>query len=365
MAHFDTELTKYVLGQGHARTVSVALVWVVVMLPLLIENPGLKLVWINAVLFLAFDMAFYRFKRLPESAFNTEEKNRKTARLLAAVWLCYAAQWGVIASYIFYLDDYKYLAITIAFIMAFNAIGGFTLWLLNKRMGQAYFILLYVPPLVTLIVIGTVDSVTAGVYMLLSLIAGFRVSNSNSGMVLKRLRRYLDSDESARNYKVKSQIDALTNIYNRYYFDTKYPEEIEIARSTQSGLSLLLIDVDHFKTINDRFGHIVGDTCLQRTADLIAEQIRAADTLCRYGGEEFVILLPGAEAAQAMAMSERIRNAFAVMEFAVKQHRISLTVSIGVSVFVVDSSDQSLLEQADKALYRAKEKGRNQTVLAD
>ena len=122
----------------------------------------------------------------------------------------------------------------------------------------------------------------------------------------------------------------------------------------------MLLDIDHFKSINDRFGHAVGDSVLQEVARRIGGSIRGGDVLARYGGEEFIIFLPGAGVDKACMIGERIRNAVAINEVDCGGLRVGVTISIGVAATGDMRCDlQTLAEKADRALYRAKTEGRN------
>lgn len=155
--------------------------------------------------------------------------------------------------------------------------------------------------------------------------------------------------------------DGLTGIANRRCFDETLRKEWEQARRTGHPLSLLLLDVDHFKRYNDSYGHPAGDECLQRVAAMVAKQIRVYDLAARYGGEEFAVILPQQSLAGAGAVAERIRAA--VEGGAPAEGKA--TVSIGAATFTGEepASPEALLARADAALYRAKRAGRNRVVL--
>lgn len=165
----------------------------------------------------------------------------------------------------------------------------------------------------------------------------------------------------SQGLKKIAEHDALTNLYNRYYlFDFGRKE---VAKSTRSNLpiSLLMIDIDKFKSINDTFGHLVGDEVLMQLAELIHKNSRTYDIAVRFGGEEFVLLLPGASIEQAQIVGEKIRKTIANHIFISKQGlKINLTVSIGIASLKPGiSSLEALIEEADIALYESKQKGRN------
>jgi len=156
--------------------------------------------------------------------------------------------------------------------------------------------------------------------------------------------------------------DALTGVHNRRRFDDKLNECLEVAQRTAQGFAVLLIDADHFKKVNDTYGHPAGDAVLQTLARVLGETTRAVDFVARYGGEEFVILLPHTpDAVHAMAVAEKIRAAIADTAFPGPGR---LTVSIGASLWQpADPDGGSLIARADAALYQAKAAGRNRVVL--
>jgi len=162
-----------------------------------------------------------------------------------------------------------------------------------------------------------------------------------------------------------AMIDPLTAVLNRRAFMLEYERELSRCKREQTGLALAIFDLDHFKDVNDNYGHLVGDHVLRHVADTLRASLRGHDVLGRYGGEEFALLMPGADTAAAMAGTERAR--LAVGERPIEAGRLSvpITVSAGVAVYGLDGSDwESLLRSADAALYEAKRSGRNQVVAA-
>src|SRR5450432_381499 len=155
----------------------------------------------------------------------------------------------------------------------------------------------------------------------------------------------------------KAQIDALTGLWNRRYFDQRLEAEISLAKRSRRPLGILMLDLDHFKSINDRYGHPMGDEVLRRVGAQLAASVRTEDIVCRYGGEEFAIVAPNISAG-ALQLAERLRSAIEKMSFSFGGHDVKVTVSIGAAG-VDDSPTQALLVQADSALYRAKQNGRN------
>jgi diguanylate cyclase (GGDEF)-like protein len=163
--------------------------------------------------------------------------------------------------------------------------------------------------------------------------------------------------------KQLAYLDGLTGIFNRRYFETRITEEIERARRFGTELSLVMVDVDKFKSLNDSFGHLLGDEVLRQVSSLLSRQVRKIDVVCRYGGEEFVILLPQTSPEQAFHVADKLRRALEEWHF--PGVPTALTISGGVAVYPVhgDSRD-TLVKAADAALYAAKEAGRNRILSA-
>lgn len=160
----------------------------------------------------------------------------------------------------------------------------------------------------------------------------------------------------------KAQIDALTGLWNRNYFEQRFEAELSLSRRSGRPLALLMLDLDHFKQINDQYGHPMGDEVLRRMGLLLSEGVRMEDIVCRYGGEEFTIITPNV-AAGAVELAERLRASVENMRLSFGGQDVRITVSIGVAS-AIESADRSLLEQADAALYRAKQAGRNRVEVA-
>lgn len=160
--------------------------------------------------------------------------------------------------------------------------------------------------------------------------------------------------------------DGLTQAYNKKYFQNQLYTEFSYAKRHQQALSLILFDVDHFKNVNDTYGHLAGDLVLAKLAAVGMQSVRMEDTFARYGGEEFAIVLRGIPQVSTHTLAERLREDVANTDFVYENQRIPITISIGLASFPevwVETSEQ-LIAAADGALYRAKANGRNRTELA-
>lgn len=187
------------------------------------------------------------------------------------------------------------------------------------------------------------------------------------GIVKARVRSHMALKQKSDLLEEMSQIDGLTQIANRRYLDLRLDAEVRRLKRSQSPLGIIMLDIDHFKSFNDHYGHGKGDECLIRVAaELKRVMNRSGDLIARYGGEEFIALLPETDSDGVMRVAETMRQA---VEGAAIRHEFSsvadvVTVSLGgASLQLRDESVDDLLQRVDKALYQAKEQGRNQVVM--
>ncbi len=166
---------------------------------------------------------------------------------------------------------------------------------------------------------------------------------------------------------LQSQINSLTRLWNHGYCQYKLKEEVKKAKEIKSPLSLIMLDLDNFKALNDTLGHQTGDQVLKDTSAIIKEYCRKSDYPCRYGGEEFAIILPHTNKEQAYAIAERIREAIENYKFSYNKTSITkkISISLGISCLGTSSNNNKtiLLSNADKALYEAKHTGKNKTII--
>ncbi len=180
-----------------------------------------------------------------------------------------------------------------------------------------------------------------------------------------KLKQELDkATQHSEQLEEKLNQDQLTGAFNRRAYDKKMEDEMERFLRYGTHFSLLLIDADKFKNINDRYGHAIGDKCLQEIIKRSMPLLRKNDMLARYGGEEFVVIMPETDAVGAKEAAEKIRQTIEKIEFLYKKETVRVTVSIGVTqVQDKDTSHLQVFERADVAVYKAKEKGRNQVLV--
>ena len=225
-------------------------------------------------------------------------------------------------------------------------------------------------PVILVSALDDVDSVVAGLadgandYITKPITKPILIARVNTHLNIGSLIAEL---EQQRNLLARlAAVDDLTRVTNRRVFGNML--EKEIRRSDRHGhrLSLMIMDIDHFKQVNDQYGHLVGDEVLKEFARRVAATIRASDVLARYGGEEFCILLPETDSDKALRFAERCREAIARTAVKVRDHAVAVTMSAGVVTAVPDRTTRGehLLARADKALYEAKAAGRNQVCVA-
>jgi diguanylate cyclase (GGDEF)-like protein len=171
-----------------------------------------------------------------------------------------------------------------------------------------------------------------------------------------RTRRLVDS------LSQKAMVDGLTGLWNRTYLEAHIATELAAARRTGRPLSCIMADVDHFKSVNDTYGHGFGDAVLQEVGATLIQNCRAEDTVCRYGGEEFTVLLANTTLDLAAELAERLRYAIEMRPLFCRNVPVSVTCSLGVSDLRKQTSP-SIIELADAALYRAKRAGRNRVEI--
>jgi len=164
--------------------------------------------------------------------------------------------------------------------------------------------------------------------------------------------------------RMLAQLDTLTGIPNRLGYDQTMAQEYARWKRFGNSLSLVVWDIDHFKRINDDYGHAAGDKALKTIAQLLAGKVRETDYLARYGGEEFVLIMPGADAESASLVADKLRSVVENSGFHFKGAPVRITISAGIAEFKQGDVPSGVFERADKALYRSKEKGRNQVSIA-
>jgi diguanylate cyclase (GGDEF)-like protein len=196
-------------------------------------------------------------------------------------------------------------------------------------------------------------------------IANLSFLRDETGLPLAWLGQFQDISELRRtshDLQREASVDALTGCLNRRRGIEALDAAVEAARDAEGRLGVLMIDLDRFKQTNDTFGHLAGDDVLRATAGAVASCLGGGHELVRYGGEEFMALLPGTTPEAAMAIAEAVRRSIARLDVRARGQRVRVSASVGVAVMDAADSAQSLVARADTGLYRAKAEGRNRVV---
>ena len=205
---------------------------------------------------------------------------------------------------------------------------------------------------------------TAGIFENLGKVGGVALMSVGAAAWLQiSQRRHHSLAESSAHFERLSVTDPLTGLYNRAYLFSRLTELLPRASMHVSDVSVVYMDLDDFKRFNDTYGHLAGDDVIKGLGEVLRQVSRDKDIPCRYGGEELVLVLPGADLDAARAVAERVRERFAALRFEPKQGVVeSRTVSLGVATAAVGEDPKELLERADEAMYQAKRSGRDRVI---
>jgi len=191
----------------------------------------------------------------------------------------------------------------------------------------------------------------------------FLYHNEIINIIVKSLGISLANLMNIKRLESAAAFDSMTNCYNRREFNRLIEHNIANAKRYQRDLSIIMLDLDHFKGVNDQFGHLIGDLVLGKVAEAVQSKIRKGDYLSRYGGEEFVLVLPDTKRARAMELAERLKQVVYAMRVKTPEgDTIKITASFGVASLRKDDDREGLIKKADDMLYKAKAAGRNRVM---
>jgi diguanylate cyclase (GGDEF)-like protein len=234
------------------------------------------------------------------------------------------------------------------------AAGGTNTYAPNKLLSGTFAVIMMLP--------ATLASLYLEKYVVAAVLTAYLIYIF--GLARNQFAEYWRSIKNEQLLEKQSRTDALTQLDNRRFFDEKLNELCHLSSRNHEILAVVVIDCDHFKNINDNYGHDVGDICLQHVAETLRLALpRTTDVCARYGGEEFSVLLPGTDSKGAMLVAERIRESVEQTPLHYKNITIEMTVSVGVTAHHIDNFKpelpKALFKEADQALFQAKESGRN------
>jgi diguanylate cyclase (GGDEF)-like protein len=317
--------------------------------------------WANSIVFVAIAVLRFILSRQLKTWFG-EDLSRPT-RLMVAALLLTALHWGVTSVLMLSSPPLASTMRTLMFIvMGALAASGTMVLSIHPVVRRWYALAVVLPAQLWVLLHPNLQDMfvlAASLMMVAYIVSASRTVYDD---YWSAVQARLALERQAMHLERLSAFDALTQVHNRFTFDRRLEAMWAVAERRRAPLALLMIDVDHFKRLNDTHGHVAGDSALRRTADALRQYIRrATDVLARYGGEEFVVLLPDTGLENALALAEQLRAAVASQSHPGSHANLRVTCSIGVHV-IVPRAGQNLLDLvrgADEALYAAKGAGRN------
>jgi diguanylate cyclase (GGDEF)-like protein len=386
--HTDVTVCNAMLEEHHSRSRSAVysslIAAILVVAVLWSVKPEVRLLgWLFSIglLVALFQLGTRRLPALSGAALSLKSPHL-LLHLIFAVALGLA--WGI-GGVLFFTERLEY-EMFLAMVWCCIAVVGATAFSTFLAASQLFIICVLVPGLILLInanmlfyrLLGFAGIAFGAIALSFSLVTSrmglraFTLSYRNTELVtaLQESNKELEHKNDALHYALAkieevAAKDELTGCFNRRFLMETLHREVAISTRDYRPFTLLLIDVDHFKVINDTHGHMAGDRVLAELANTLRLTMRSMDTLARFGGEEFACLLPETMLHDAGALADRIRHVISTLSFAVDGSRFSVTVSIGVAQWDINETIESVIQRADLALYKAKDAGRNCIALAD
>lgn len=288
------------------------------------------------------------------------------SRVLILLILISALHWGLISAWIFYSKEFPLLDYPFMVMLSAFAIGGSITLSVSREIRIFYPTLMYAPSLIQgFLFDNNALFLILALLAFLSLIYILEASRVSSMDYFQAITQENIASERASTLEELSNTDPLTRVKNRLFFNRQFTEEWKRHDRLHAPISIMMLDLDHFKYINDNYGHVCGDQCLQEVAQTLQTQIpRSTDTIARYGGEEFVILLKNTKLEMAEKIADRLVQAISEIKLTKDAQAISVSCSIGVASTIPNYqvNGELLLIAADTAMYQAKKNGRNQWV---
>lgn len=341
------------------------LVWLVISLWAGFPSFMPGLFWLNtfiiALLAVFRGLHYWSVVKAPDN--NVDAK----INLLIICILLNALHWGSLTAWIVINDEFQHLQYLFIITLAAFAMASTTPLSISRLISVLFPLLLYLPPVSILLLVDHQPQ-----YGLLPILAVFsmihiayaaRIAHND---YWRATENQAIAEQRSETLERMSITDSLTQLQNRACFIERYNDEWKRCDRLQVPLSVLMLDLDHFKQINDQYGHLMGDECLRKVAVALRYEIpRETDTIARYGDHKFVVLLPDTDIDDAHRIAERVIKRIGTMRVSHQNNQIEITCSIGLIAEIPDyqQNSQLLLKNADKALCQAKEKGRNQVAL--
>lgn len=283
--------------------------------------------------------------------------------------LCNSLHWGLLVAATIYFPWLKQSETPMIIATIGIAAGGVAVLSVNPLLQYSYPLVMLLPGVIALLSdYHDIENVQVAAMFFAYAIYIVFTSRTVRSDYWNALTRQQMLEQRTQELEEISSTDALTKLRNRLYFTTHFDSEWNRAWRHKYAVSILMIDLDHFKRINDTFGHPFGDDCLVQTATALQSEIqRSGDILARYGGEEFIVFLSNTDEAEALVVAERLLSAVRAISLSYKGTLVPVSCSIGLASNMPALPDQGyqLISEADRALYEAKRQGRNMVVTFD
>ena len=296
----------------------------------------------------------------------SESYSQTMYRFLVGLILFSALHWGLLSAWIIWGGDYNDVHYPFMVILAAFAIGGTSVLCVSRTIAFLFPAFIFFPTIIVgLIVFQTTEHLVLAGLAIISMCYIYPAAKLTHNNYWQGLYNHKLVQDRALEMELLSITDQLTGLNNRMYFNNKFNEEWQRCHRSKVPFSLLLMDLDHFKKINDAYGHIMGDECLKKVAVVLKTEIkRLTDTVARYGGEEFVIILPNTDIEASEEVADRVLKSIREIDLEYEGQKIKVTCSIGLAhAFPNEDMDRHLvLKQADDVLYQAKQQGRDRYV---
>lgn len=341
-------------------------IWLVVVIAFDFWTLAPELVLTNSVLILFAMLA--RVLHIKRVMRHHQQSVARLYQVLIIIVLLTALHWGVLTAWIVALELSLGATQLMLIVLPAFAMGGASTLSISNSLRLYYPFALYAPVLAVFFYQNNPLSLVYAVSVVISYVYIITASKYARENYWSAITNQTLAEQREAELERLSTTDQLTQLKNRMFFDKAYDSEWRRCFRSQAPISVIMIDFDHFKQLNDSYGHLFGDEVLRRSASLISRAFkRPSDCVARYGGEEFVVILAHTDKDAAKSAAERIRTSIENMEIEHQGERIAITCSIGgASVIPKDNvAKTELIKQADRALYQAKELGRNVCVVCE
>ncbi|KZY29800.1 MULTISPECIES: GGDEF domain-containing protein [unclassified Oleiphilus] len=365
MPHYHQQLQSHALADLTNRAKSGILtyfgVWVILAFTFNLDQVNPSFLYLNTGLIILF--AALRIAHLLILNRSPSPNIPVLHQWLVITILGAALHWGCMSAWVIYDDSLTVMQTAILIITPAFTVGGASTLSISSEIRTLYPIFMLLPVIGALIHDGSTSNLMYALLCSICLTYIFTSSKASHNDYWSAITNHLVAEERAELMEQLSTTDPLTQLKNRMFFDKEYSKEWKRCSRMSCPLSLIMIDLDFFKNLNDNYGHMFGDDCLKKTAKAINDEVaRPSDCVARYGGEEFIVLLPNTNKNGAENIAKRMLKAVSDLEFEIDGQVINITCSIGGATTTPNfRNDRSeLVKEADTALYYAKEHGRNQ-----